>query len=115
VFGAQRERVAALAAAVERDRAAWQGARSALRDRTLRAVGSPQGLAIAFIDGLAAGPAARGIGRGLRGVNSFGLTLATFGLSPRDLVAGIRAVRRFMAAPPPASPPSSQPPAAGAG
>jgi hypothetical protein len=115
VFGAQRERVAALAAAVERDRAAWQCARSALRDRTLRAVGSPQGLAIAFIVGLAAGPAARGIGRGLRSVNSFGLTLATFGLSPRDLVAGIRAVRRFMAAPPPASPPSSQPPAAGAG
>jgi hypothetical protein len=98
VFGAQRERVAALAAAVERDRAAWHAARTALRDRTLRAVGSPQGLAMAFIAGFAAGPAARGIGRGLRGVNRFGLTLATFGLSPRDLVAGIRAARRFMAA-----------------
>jgi hypothetical protein len=98
VFGAQLRRVAALAAAVERDRTAWHEARGALRDRTLQAVGSPQGLAIAFIAGLAAGPTARGIGRGLRSVNSFGLTLATFGLSPRDLVAGIRAARRFMAA-----------------
>ncbi len=98
MFGAQRERVAALAAAVQRDRAAWQAAQSALRDRTLRAVGSPQGLAMAFIAGFAAGPAARGIGRGLGSVNGLRLALATFGLSPRDIVAGIRAARRFMAA-----------------
>ena len=108
MLGAQQDRVAGLAATVERDRASWHAARVALRDTTLRAVGSPQGLAIAFLAGLAAGPTARGIGRGLRGVNSFGLTLATFGLSPRDLVAGIRAVRRFMAAPrsTPAAPPA---------
>jgi hypothetical protein len=114
MLGAQKERVAALAAAVARDGAAWDAARTALRDRTLQAVGSPQGLAIAFVAGLAAGPAARGIGRGLRSVNSLGLTLATFGLSPRDLVAGIRAVRRFMAAPPP-GPPTPPPPPAGTG
>jgi hypothetical protein len=113
MLGPQKERVAALAAAVERDRASWDAARSTLRERALQAVGSPQGLAIAFIAGLAAGPAARGVGRGLRGVNNFGLALATFGLSPRDLVAGIRAVRRFMAAPPPspASPDPAAPPA----
>lgn len=105
VFSAQKQRVATLAATVERDRAAWQSARLALIDRTKRSVGSPQGLAVAFLLGLAAGPAARGIGRGLRGVNNFGLTLATFGLSPRDLVAGIRAVRRFIAAPPTGSSP----------
>ncbi|MBL8225300.1 MAG: hypothetical protein JNM50_08220 [Chromatiales bacterium] len=105
MFGAQQRRVAALAAAVERDRTAWHAARGALRDRTLQAVGSPQGLAIAFLAGLAAGPAARGIGRGLRSVNGFGMTLATFGLSPRDLVAGIRAARRFMAAASPQAPP----------
>jgi hypothetical protein len=114
MLGAQKERVAALAAAVERDRASWNAARSTLRDRTLQAVGSPQGLAIAFIAGLAAGPAARGIGRGLRGLNNFGLALATFGLRPRDLLAVIRAVRRFMAAPP-AGQPAPPPPPAGAG
>jgi hypothetical protein len=53
---------------------------------------------MAFIAGFAAGPAARGIGRGLGSVNGLRLALATFGLSPRDIVAGIRAARRFMAA-----------------
>lgn len=100
MFGAQRARVAALAARVEQDRTAWHAARQALRDSTRQAVGSPAGLTAAFLGGLLAGPTVRGLGRGLRGLNNLGLTLATFGLSPRDLLAGVRAVRRFMAAPP---------------
>jgi len=106
MFGAQRARVAALAARVEQDRAAWHAARQALRDSTRQAVGSPAGLTAAFLAGLLAGPTVGTLGRGLRGLNNFGLTLATFGLSPRDLVAGVRAVRRFMATPP-APPPGN--------
>jgi hypothetical protein len=106
MFGTQRARVAGLAARVEQDRAAWHAARRSLRASTLHTIGSPAGLTAAFLGGLLVGPTVRTLGRGLRGLNNFGLTLATFGLSPRDLMAGVRAVRRFMAAPPD-SPPDS--------
>jgi hypothetical protein len=112
---AARERVAQAAAADAAARARLAAARRQATDRIRASVASPAGLATAFAAGFAVAPALRGVGRLLRTSGDLRLTLATFGITPRDVVAGLAAAWRFAATaagpPAPGRDPATPPPA----
>lgn len=112
---AARERVAQAVAADAAARARLAAARRQAGDRVRARVASPAGLATAFAAGVAVAPLLRGVGRLVRASGDLRVTLAAFGLTPRDVVGGLAAAWRFAATaagPPPRDrDPAAPPPA----